>query len=96
MINHRAELTWIVPAWRELLAMANGLANLAENREATEAFIRRNLAEAGATAERIGLYLQNFAARIAKDERMAERHRGAWDSKPPIHVRGDGGPYDNY
>ena len=51
-IDARAELTWIVPAWRELLAMANGLANLADNREATEAFIRRNIAEAGATAER--------------------------------------------
>ena len=72
-IDARAELTWIVPAWRELLAMANGLANLADNREATEAFIRRNLAEAGASAERIGLYLQNFAARIDKAERERER-----------------------
>lgn len=73
MISLRSELTWIVPAWRELLAMANGLSNLADNREATEAFVRRNLAEAGATAERIGLYLQNFAARIDKAEKERER-----------------------
>ena len=73
MISLRSELTWIIPAWRELLAMSNCLANLADNREATEDFIRRNIAEAGATAERIGLYLQNFAARIDKAEKERER-----------------------
>lgn len=67
-LDLRLELAWLVPAWRELLALGAGLGNLAENHDAQEAFVRRNIAEAGATAERIGHMMQNLAAKIAAQE----------------------------
>lgn len=67
-LDLRQASSWLVPAWRELLALGAGLVNLAENHEATEAFVRRNLVEAGATTERIGHMMQNLAAKIAAKE----------------------------